>query len=282
MLRDERQRAVSAMSIAELCKKRLCICLQVRFAWLTPKGRYGWACESPPRSVSIAGAVGGDCPMDEVAAFTFGSYRLISAGRTFFEGGKGSRLRSVDRARRPDDLQRGADRAGLAGHARRSGRRPGPYCGAAQSPWRWPCRQAVHRQPLWLGCAFISPVTRENALSATPAAPTGMARDREICRHCSRASSAATASSPGWRSSWSGAGSSHLPLGLYRRFPDTLRQRRTQGVTSPPLGTSSARKWVEKHHQRGMPPALEPCAKGGVYEDLDGSDLARQARQYWP
>ena len=43
--------------------------------------------------------------MDEVAAFTFGSYRLISAGRTFFEDGKGSRLRSVDRARRPDDLQ---------------------------------------------------------------------------------------------------------------------------------------------------------------------------------
>src|SRR5262249_13308056 len=69
-----------------------------------------------------------------------------------------------------------------------------------------------------LGCAFISPVTREHALSATPVAPTGMARDREICRHCSRASSAATASSPGWRSSWSGAGSSHLPMGLYRRF----------------------------------------------------------------
>jgi len=32
--------------------------------------------------------------MDEVAAFTFGSFRLISAGRTLFEDGKRSRLGS--------------------------------------------------------------------------------------------------------------------------------------------------------------------------------------------
>ena len=32
--------------------------------------------------------------MDEVAAFTFGSFRLISAERTFFEDGKASRLGS--------------------------------------------------------------------------------------------------------------------------------------------------------------------------------------------
>ena len=38
-------------------------------------------------------------------------------------------------------------RPGLARHGRRRGRPQGPCRGAAQSARRWPCRQALHRQP---------------------------------------------------------------------------------------------------------------------------------------
>src|SRR5262249_13308058 len=155
------------------------------------------------------------------------------------------------RARRPDDLRRGADRAGLAGHARRGGRRPGPCCGAAQSPWRWPCRQALHRQPLWprlrfyLACDARARAVRNPRRADRDGPRPGnlpalltrvVGRDGVISRLAQQLVRRRFLT---------------LTNGTLSAFPDILRQRRTQSVTSPPLGTPSARKWVEKQITSG-------------------------------
>jgi DNA-binding winged helix-turn-helix (wHTH) protein len=120
--------------------------------------------------------------MDEVAAFTFGSFRFISAGRTLFEDGKRSRLGSrafdilvalterADRTFSKEELiarawpgtlvEVGALRVHVAALRKALGDgRVGKRCIANLSG---------------LDCAFISPVTRQNALSATsPRLPDG-------------------------------------------------------------------------------------------------------------